>query len=195
MDYIQSEIRLIHIDGGSQTTKPTETTANTEPQTQEQINNTRISNTNPKDTNGKISMTGIEGAKRVVGKYSVIRRGIGIGFDAMTYFTEQSFNAQIRTQQLLGNSRGAEKLQNARQVFTTNLGMARTLGIGLGATLFTGNPLIVGMVAISMALGEINAAMNRETQQSYYQENRQRTIQASMYERSRLITNLIGRRR
>ena len=42
MDYIQSEIRLIHIDGGSQTTKPTEATANTEPQTPEQINNTRI---------------------------------------------------------------------------------------------------------------------------------------------------------
>lgn len=195
MDYIQSEIRLIHIDGGSQTTKPTEATANTEPQTQEQINNTRISNTNPKDTNGKTSMAGIEGAKKVVGKYSVIRRGIGIAFDSMTYFTEQSFSAQIRSQQLLGNSRGAEKLQNARQVFTTNLGMARTLGIGLGASVFTGNPLIIGMVALSTALGEVNSAMNREAQQGYYQEDRQRTIQASMYERSRLITNLIGRRR
>jgi len=167
MDYIQSEIRLIHIDGGSQTTKPTEATANTEPQTPEQINNTRISNTNPKDTNGKVSMTGIEGAKRVVGKYSVIRRGIGIGFDAMTYGVEQEFNTQIRGQQLLGNSRGAEKLQNARQVFTTNLGMARTLGIGLGASVFTGNPLIIGMVAIATALGEVNSAMNRERQQSY----------------------------
>ena len=51
---------------------------------QEQINNTRISNTNPKDTNGKTSMAGIEGAKKVVGKYSVIRRGIGIAFDSMT---------------------------------------------------------------------------------------------------------------
>ncbi len=195
MDYIQSEIRLIHIDGGSQTTKPTEATANTEPQTPEQINNTRITNTNPKDTNGKTSMTGIEGAKRVVGKYSVIRRGIGIAFDTMTYGVEQEFNTQIRAQQLLGNSRGAEKLQNARQVFTTNLGMARTLGIGLGASVFTGNPLIIGMVALSTALGEVNAAMNREAQQGYYQEDRQRTIQASMYERSRLITNLIGRRR
>lgn len=195
MDYIQSEIRLIHIDGGSQTTKPTEATANTEPQTQEQINNTRISNTNPKDTNGKTSMAGIEGAKKVVGKYSVIRRGIGIAFDSMTYGVEQEFNTQIRSQQLLGNSRGAEKLQNARQVFTTNLGMARTLGIGLGASVFTGNPLIIGMVALSTALGEVNSAMNREAQQSYYQEDRQRTIQASMYERSRLITNLIGRRR
>ena len=195
MDYIQSEIRLIHIDGGSQTTKPTEATANTEPQTPEQINNTRITNTNPKDTNGKVSMTGIEGAKRVVGKYSVIRRGIGIAFDSMTYGVEQEFNTQIRAQQLLGNSRGAEKLQNARQVFTTNLGMARTLGIGLGASVFTGNPLIIGMVAIAMALGEVNSAMNREAQQGYYQEDRQRTIQASMYERSRLITNLIGRRR
>ena len=195
MDYVQSEIRLIHIDGGSQTTKPTEATANTEPQTQEQINNTRISNTNPKDTNGKTSMTGIEGAKRVVGKYSIIRRGIGIAFDTMTYGVEQEFNTQIRGQQLLGNSRGAEKLQNARQVFTTNLGMARTLGIGLGASVFTGNPLIIGMVALSMALGEVNSAMNREVQQGYYQEDRQRTIQASMYERSRLITNLIGRRR
>lgn len=195
MDYIQSEIRLIHIDGGSQTTKPTEATANTEPQTPEQINNTRITNTNPKDTNGKTSMAGIEGAKKVVGKYSVIRRGIGIAFDSMTYFTEQSFNTQIRSQQLLGNSRGAEKLQNARQVFTTNLGMARTLGIGLGASVFTGNPLIIGMVALSTALGEVNSAMNREAQQGYYQEDRQRTIQASMYERSRLITNLIGRRR
>lgn len=195
MDYIQSEIRLIHIDGGSQTTKPTEATANTEPQTPEQINNTRITNTNPKDTNGKTSMAGIEGAKKVVGKYSVIRRGIGIAFDSMTYFTEQSFSAQIRSQQLLGNSRGAEKLQNARQVFTTNLGIARTLGIGIGASVFTGNPLIIGMVAISMALGEVNSAMNREAQQGYYQEDRQRTIQASMYERSRLITNLIGRRR
>lgn len=195
MDYIQSEIRLIHIDGGSQTTKPTESTANTEPQTPEQINNTRISNTNPKDTNGKVSMTGIEGAKRVVGKYSVIRRGIGIGFDTMTYGVEQEFNTQIRSQQLLGNSRGAEKLQNARQVFTTNLGMARTLGIGLGASYFTGNYLIAGMVAISMALGEVNSAMNRDAQRSYYQEVRERTIQASMYERSRLITNLIGRRR
>lgn len=195
MDYIQSEIRLIHIDGGSQTTKPTEATANTEPQTPEQINNTRITNTNPKDTNGKTSMAGIEGAKKVVGKYSVIRRGIGIAFDTMTYGVEQEFNTQIRAQQLLGNSRGAEKLQNARQVFTTNLGMARTLGIGLGASVFTGNPLIIGMVAISMALGEVNSAMNREAQQGYYQEDRQRTIQASMYERSRLITNLIGRRR
>lgn len=195
MDYIQSEIRLIHIDGGSQTTKPTEATANTEPQTPEQINNTRITNTNPKDTNGKISMTGIEGAKRVVGKYSVIRRGIGIGFDTMTYGVEQEFNTQIRSQQLLGNSRGAEKLQNARQVFTTNLGMARTLGIGLGASLFTGNPYIVGMVALATALGEVNSAMNREAQRGYYEEDRQRTIQASMYERSRLITNLIGRRR
>lgn len=195
MDYIQGEIRLIHIDGGSQTTKPTEATANTEPQTPEQINNTRITNTNPKDTNGKISMTGIEGAKRVVGKYSVIRRGIGIGFDTMTYGVEQEFNTQIRSQQLLGNSRGAEKLQNARQVFTTNLGMARTLGIGLGASLFTGNPYIVGMVALATALGEVNSAMNREAQRGYYEEDRQRTIQASMYERSRLITNLIGRRR
>lgn len=195
MDYIQSEIRLIHIDGGSQTTRPTEATANTEPQTPEQINNTRIPNTNPRDTNGRTSMAGIEGAKKVVGKYSVIRRGIGIAFDSMTYFTEQSFNTQIRSQQLLGNSRGAEKLQNARQVFTTNLGTARTLGIGIGASVFTGNPLIIGMVAIGMALGEVNAAMNRETQQSYFQEDRQRTIQASMYERSRLITNLIGRRR
>lgn len=195
MDYIQSEIRLIHIDGGSQTTKPTEATTNTEPQTPEQINNTRITNTNPKDTNGKISMTGIEGAKRVVGKYSVIRRGIGIAFDTMTYGVEQEFNTQIRSQQLLGNSRGAEKLQNARQVFTTNLGMARTLGIGLGASVFTGNPLIVGMVALATALGEVNSAMNREAQRGYYQEDRQRTIQASMYERSRLITNLIGRRR
>lgn len=195
MDYIQSEIRLIHIDGGSQTTKPTEATANTEPQTPEQINNTRISNTNPKDTNGKTSMAGIEGAKKVVGKYSVIRRGIGIAFDTMTYGVEQEFNTQIRAQQLLGNSRGAEKLQNARQVFTTNLGMARTLGIGLGASVFTGNPLIIGMVALSTALGEVNSAMNREAQQGYYQEDRQRTIQASMYERSRLITNLIGRRR
>ncbi len=195
MDYIQSEIRLIHIDGGSQTTRPTEATANTEPQTPEQINNTRITNTNPKDTNGKTSMTGIEGAKRVVGKYSVIRRGIGIAFDTMTYGVEQEFNTQIRSQQLLGNSRGAEKLQNARQVFTTNLGMARTLGIGLDASVFTGNPLIIGMVALSTALGEVNSAMNREAQQGYYQEDRQRTIQASMYERSRLITNLIGRRR
>ena len=40
--------------------------------------------------------------------------------------------------------------------------MARTLGIGLGASVFTGNPLIIGMVAISMALGEVNSAMNRE---------------------------------
>ena len=73
--------------------------------------------------------------------------------------------------------------------------VARTLGIGLGASVFTGNPLIIGMVAISTALGEVNSAMNREAQQGYYQEDRQRTIQASMYERSRLITNLIGRRR
>ena len=195
MDYLQSEIRLIHIDGGSQTTKPTEATANTEPQTPEQINNTRITNTNPKDTNGKVSMTGIEGAKRVVGKYSVIRRGIGIAFDTMTYGVEQEFNTQIRAEQLLGNSRGAEKLQNARQVFTTNIGMARTLGIGLGASIFTGNPIIIGMVALSMAIGEVNSAMNREAQRGYYEEDRQRTIQASMYERSRLITNLIGRRR
>jgi len=86
MDYIQSEIRLIHIDGGSQTTKPTEATANTEPQTPEQINNTRITNTNPKDNKSKTSMTGIEGAKRVVGKYSVIRRGIGIAFDEFDSF-------------------------------------------------------------------------------------------------------------
>lgn len=195
MDYIQSEIRLIHIDGGSQTTKPTEATANTEPQTPQQIDDSKITNTNPKDTNGKISMTGIEGAKRVVGKYSVIRRGIGIAFDTMTYGVEQEFNTQIRSQQLLGNSRGAEKLQNARQVFTTNLGMARTLGIGLGASVFTGNPYIVGMVALATALGEVNSAMNREAQRGYYEEDRQRTIQASMYERSRLITNLIGRRR
>ena len=48
---------------------------------------------------------------------------------------------------------------------------------------------------LSKALGEVNSAMNREAQQGYYQEDRQRTIQASMYERSRLITNLIGRRR
>ena len=40
--------------------------------------------------------------------------------------------------------------------------------IGIGASVFTGNPLIIGMVAISMALGEVNAAMNREAQQRLF---------------------------
>lgn len=190
-EYIQSEITLIHRVEAS---KPTDNSAPTSPSTTNQETTTNEVTTNPKSDGtqeGKVT-------RGIMRKSSVIRRlgNIAVGMSEQVIRSE--YDNRIFQQQIIGNNRGASKIQQEKQIFSNYTNLAKqAVSTTVTASVIggAGGVAIAGIFAVSQLLEMGYNYLNYQQQMQQFLTERELSMFESTYQRNRLNVNTYNRRR
>ena len=190
-DFIQSRVYLIH---QAQAPKPTNDTKPTKSKTGGEITEEQSKPKAPKTNEKNGEVDDEAGVKRVVGSASVKRRltnlALGTALNIGT-FVLQDIEFQ---RSYVGNTRGAQKVQQAKQIATGAVQIA-TSGISAGITAAAlSNPYIIGIWLASEAMQIVNQTFNYFQQVKQYNMERDKEIYESRYTRDRLVRDVYNRR-
>ena len=190
-DFIQSKVYLIH---QTQAPKPTNDTKPTQPKTGGEITEEQNKPKAPNNNANNGEADDEAGAKRVVGSVSVKRRLTNLGVNtALSTFTYINQNNEF-IQNYVGNSRGAMKLQQRKQIVA---GIAQ-LGTSAASAGFTAaalsNPYIIAIYAVGQVVELSNRVLTYVQELKHYNMERDKEIYESRYTRDRLVRDVYNRR-
>ena len=179
-EFIQSEVRLIHV---VESAKPTESNDKTNAKGLDNLSSAEV------EEKGALTKT-----KGFIGRTSVVRRLANITMSQAEFAMNRQFDKRMFQEQMAGNSRGAEKLQNVKSIHNAYSNLTKS-AVGAGITsYFLGNPVIVVTYAIGelMKMGQNFANYQSEIMQ--YTERRNLELTISEKRKDRIILNSYNRR-
>lgn len=190
-DFIQSKVYLIH---QTQAPKPTNDTKPTQPKTGGEITEEQSKPKAPQNNTNNGEVDDEAGAKRVVGSVSVKRRltnlGVNTALSAATYvFQEQEFK-----QNYIGNSRGAMKIQQKKQIVAGTAQIVTSAASAGFTAAALGNPYILAIYAVGQVVELSNRVLTYVQELKQYNMERDKEIYESRYTRDRLVRDVYNRR-
>lgn len=190
-EYIQSEITLIHRVEAS---KPTDNSAPTSPSTTNQETTTNEVTTNPK-SDGTQEGKATRGLMR---RSSIMRRLGNIAVGIAEQAIRSEYDNRIFQQQIIGNNRGASKIQQEKQIFSNYTNLAKqAVSTTVTASVIggAGGVAIAGIFAVSQLLEMGYNYLNYQQQMQQFLTERELSMFESTYQRNRLNVNTYNRRR
>ncbi len=179
-EFIQSEVRLIHV---VETAKPTESNDKTNAKGLDSASADKVGE------DGNIKKT-----KGFIGRTSVVRRLANITMSQAEFAMNRHFDKRIFQEQLAGNSRGAEKLQNIKSIHNAYSNQVKS-AVGAGITsYFLGNPVIVLTYAVGELLKIGQNFANYQSEIMQYTERRNLELFINDKRKDRIILNSYNRR-
>lgn len=190
-EYIQSEITLIHRVEAS---KPTDNTAPTSPSTTNQEATTNEVITNPKSDGTQEG----KATRGIMRRSSVVRRLGNIAVGMSEHVIRSEYDNRIFQQQIIGNNRGASKIQQEKQTFNNYTNLAKqAVSTTVTASVIggTGGLAIAGIFAVSQLFEMGYNYLNYQQQMQQFLTERELSMFESTYQRNRLNVNTYNRRR
>lgn len=190
-DFIQSKVYLIH---QTQAPKPTNDTKPTKSKIGGEATEANEKPKAPKTNERNGEVDDEAGVKRVVGSASVKRRLTNLALGTALNIGTLVLQDMEFQRSYVGNTRGAQKVQQAKQIATGAVQIA-TSGISAGITAAAlSNPYIIGIWLASEAMQIVNQTFNYFQQVKQYNMERDKEIYESRYTRDRLVRDVYNRR-
>lgn len=190
-DFIQSEIRLLHI---VQQKTPTKVDGETKPSQTKSTETPTIEEISPKGSIDEVSAEGImKRGRKAVGKFAMARRGVRyidtIAMGSIEYYFQGSINRAT----LEGNTRKASLIQTQKSTTLGIVSTSKAAGMAALTSMATGNWFILGMQAAQMAISAAMMAQQYAMNISMIKAEENKEITYSRYRQERLVQNTYRR--
>ena len=187
-NHIQSTVRLIH---SVQQPKPTKDNKPTTANAGVDANKTTTPNIKPEKTSEEEVKDGVE---RIVGITSMKRRAFNIAAKEVVAFVNRQYDKNIFTKNLMGNTRGANKTQQSKQIHNSVAQLATSGGGAVITSVALTNPYIALIWLGGQALEMGNKLLSFQQDVFQYQVNREKDIFESAMSNQRLNQGMYRRR-
>lgn len=186
-DFIQSEIRLIHVVGKEAPTKNKQETkaGRVETKTIEEESPAP----NGKETGDEIMKRG----RRAVGKFAIARRSVRV-FESLVNMEVGLRQTRAYNRAMLsGDSRKAVEAQNQMTMTNAIIGEFKAMTMSAVTSVATGNPYIMLMYLTQTLTDRFSGLVMFQEQMRVYEEQKRREIEYSKYRQERLLFNTFRR--